>query len=83
MKLIDKIYNISWDGKNTFKITSMDKTINSQIEFYKPMDSRNKAMGKGSRKYRHGLMVACYQYKNAKIEEELGLEYGTLNKITN
>lgn len=66
MKLIDKIYNIFWDGKSEFKIKSMDNSINATVIFYAPLDSRNKAIGKGSRKYNHGLMVACSHYKNVK-----------------
>lgn len=69
MKLIDKIYTISWDGENKFKIVSMDKTINAKVTFYNPLDNRNKAAGKGSRKYNHGLMVACHHYKEAKLKE--------------
>lgn len=69
MKLIDKMYTVSWDGKYNFKIVSMDKTINAKITFYSPMDERNKAVGKGSRKYNHGLMVACSLYKDTKLKE--------------
>lgn len=69
MKLIDKMYNIAWDGENNFEICSMDKTINAKITFYKPLDNRNKATGKGSRKYAHGLMVACSLYKDVKMKE--------------
>lgn len=80
MRLIDKIHTISWDGKNSFEVKSMDQSINAKVVLYKPLDSRNKASGKGSRKYKHGLMVTCHHYKNAKIEEDLGMEYGTLNR---
>lgn len=69
MKLIDKTYTISWDGKNKFEIVSIDQTINAEVVFYSLSDSRNKAIGKGSREYNHGLMVACHLYKEAKLKE--------------
>lgn len=81
MKKIDKIHNISWDGKHTFKITSICGEINAEVIFYNPVDDRNKATGKGSRKYNYGLMLSCYEYKNAKIETEFGLPYGTLGSV--
>lgn len=71
MKLIDKICSISWDGENSFEVVSMDKTIDAKVTFYNPLDSRNKATGKGSRKYNHGLMVVCSHYKDAKMKESV------------
>lgn len=79
MKLLDRPYTIDWISKNVFRVESVDKTIKAEITFYEPLDKRNKVAGKGSRIYRHGLLVACHLYKESKLKEkELQSNGGTI-----